>query len=72
MKPDKMEFKIGETQHKQPIKLIYEKDYMNRGSWSIERGMANQRDDTSKVYGLTTESLIRIGEIAKEQAKNSL
>mgnify|MGYP001002964186 CR=1 FL=1 len=70
MKPSKIEFKIGETIHKQPIKLIYERDYMNIGSWSIERGQANQRDDASKVYGLPTEALIKIGEIAKEQQKS--
>lgn len=70
MKPDKMEFKIGETIHKAPLKLIYERDYMGKCSWSIVKEMANQRDDTNKVYGLPTEVLIRIGEIAKEQGKN--
>jgi len=70
MKPDKMEFKVGETIHKAPLKLIYEKDYMGKCSWSIKKEMANQRDDTSIVSGLPVEVLIRIGEIAKEQAKN--
>lgn len=71
MKPDKIEFKIGETFHKQAINLIYESDYYNRskGSWTIVRGQANQRDDVSKVYGLPTDALIKIGEIAKEQQK---
>lgn len=70
MKPDKIEFKIGETFHKQLIKLVYEKDYMSRGSWSIVRGMANQRDDSATVSGLPAEALIKIGEIVKEQQKN--
>lgn len=65
MKPDKIEYKIGDTIHAQPIKLVFERDYLGREYWTIIQEPANQRDDRNSVSGLTKELIIKMAEAVK-------
>jgi hypothetical protein len=61
MKPNRIEFKIGETRFRQPIKLIVE-ERDNVEEWSIERGMGNQQDNVEKVHHLTRDMILKMAQ----------
>lgn len=65
MKPVKVEFDIGQTIHKQSVKMIYERDSMNRMSWTIIRCAADQRDDTDTIRGLPSDVIKEMAEAVK-------
>lgn len=68
MSPDRVEFTVGETVHKQPVKLIREQ-YMGIQQWTIRQEALNQRDESSTIRGLTAEVIIAMAEAVKWGAK---
>jgi hypothetical protein len=59
MTPDKMEFKVGETVHGQPLRLVFERE-LGREVWSLHMDAANQRDDPAVIRGLPAEAIHRM------------
>lgn len=57
----KVEFKLGETVHKQPITLIQEFD----GTYTLKKQAVNQRDETDVITGLTKEVLKNMADVLR-------
>lgn len=65
MTMERAEWRIGTTIHGQPVKLVWERDYMKRPSFKIVQEALNQRDETMIVGGLTADVLVEAAAVAK-------
>jgi hypothetical protein len=61
-KPDRVEFKVGETIHKQPLRLVGELQNNGRRVWTLHRDQASQRDDSDRISGLSSDVIKTIAE----------
>lgn len=70
MKPDRMEFKLGQTIHGAPLRLVYAKEAPPRGgyAWSLIKDQGNQRDDIQMVTGISDEAMTNIVEIVRSMS----
>ena len=65
MKPDRIEFRIGETRFKQPVQLVMERGSDGLQSWTIYRDEANQRDERVMIAGLDASTIERMADAVK-------
>lgn len=65
MRPDVVKFNLGTTVYRQPLTLIRYRDTGGRIVWMLERGQADQRDDSSNVGGLTDEVILQMADAVK-------
>lgn len=68
MIPNTITFDIGETVHKQPLRLVYTR-IPGSHTWTLHKHAANQRDDECVITGLSTDTLRRMAECAEAAAK---
>lgn len=63
MEPSVIEFAIGETVHKAPLRLIHTAAAHGQPAmWTLRKDQADQRDDTDVISGLTDETILRMAE----------
>lgn len=65
MKPDKIEFLIGETIHGQPLRLLRQKSTGGQMEWVLCRDEADQRDDRVFIAGLKGDSIQKMAEAVR-------
>jgi len=64
MKPDRIEFVIGQTRFGQTIRLVWERGSDNVFSWTIHQDAASQRDDSAVIRNIPTEVMTKMAEAA--------
>ena len=69
--PSRIEYAVGRTIHDQSVTLIWERDYMRRGSWRIHRAEFNQRDEPADIYGLTDEVILAMADAVRRKRETS-
>lgn len=67
MTPAKIEYAVGQTRHKQPLRLVKAKSYDGSVDWTLHRDEANQRDDRAFIAGLTDEVILAMAEAVKTE-----
>lgn len=63
--PIKVEFDVGQTRHKQPVKLIREYKAGGRPTWTIVRQAFDQRDNQATIRDLEPETILAMAEAVK-------
>lgn len=70
MKPTKVEFQVGETIHKQPLRIVYMLDG-GKHQWVLFKEGVSQRDENQAIYGLTGEAILAMAEAVKQMVSES-
>lgn len=65
MKPDRIEFKVGQTIFGQQLRLVYARDYAGRRSWTLHKDPVSQRDESQQIDGLTSEAIRAMADATK-------
>lgn len=63
--PDRIEFKVGETVHKQQIRLIGERKGNDAYIWTLHQDQACQRDESNSIYNIPADVFLKIAEAIK-------
>lgn len=65
MNPTFITYELGNNVFKQPITLTYSKQTGGGMHWTLSRGQADQRDDSSFVAGLTDDIILKMADAVK-------
>lgn len=66
MKPNRIEFNVGQTKHNQPIRLIGEKTSGEEYVWSLHKEAVNQRDEDEIIRNIPASVFVAINAAIKE------
>lgn len=66
MKPTKIEFECGETGFSQRVTLEISHNISKVTEVSITKHAVSQRDDTQRVFGLSTENILKMADAIKK------
>lgn len=58
MTPSKLEFDIGSTVYKQPLRLVRQRDTGGTFVWTLHKDAGGQRDESDTITGLTRENIL--------------
>lgn len=62
----RFEYSIGHDAHGRPGKPIGERKSNGAVEWKIESEPTSQRDEGERIFSLTTDQLLRIGEVGEK------
>lgn len=65
IEPSIVEYKIGTTIYKQPLRLVKNRGTAGQPQWVLCRDQADQRDDSVVIAGLTREIILQMAEIVR-------
>lgn len=66
MTPRRIEYEVGTDVHGRDVLLIHEPcSGMTGKSWTIHVLAANERDEDSRIYGLTREVILAMAEAVR-------
>ena len=69
MKPKSIEFEFGKNAHGQNVTAKREDSYLGHTSWTITIHAAGQRDETTRIHGITDDQMIMFAEAVKTITK---
>lgn len=65
------EHAVGKTIWDQPVRLIGERHYSGKWHWIVQQDPADQRDEISRVAGLTDDAILEMARIITERKKRT-
>ncbi len=69
MTPAKIEYAVGQTRHKQPLRLVKSRSYDGATEWTLYRDEASQRDDRAFIAGLSDDVILAMAEAVKAEQR---
>lgn len=67
MNATRIEYDVGETVHRQPLRLVFEKTTGGAMAWTLHKDPASQRDDSTFVSGIPSDVILKMAEAVRSQ-----